>query len=145
MILCDVNILVHASRKDFPQHALHRSWLEREVGSPRSFATSDLVVSDFMRVVTHPRTFKQPSRLKQAVAFAGALLERANCVRVAPGPRHWSIFIDLCRTTRAVGNAIPNAYLAALAIESGCDWISADRSFAAYPGLRWRNPVAGGM
>lgn len=144
MILCDVNILVYAFRKDLPQHENYRSWLEREVGSPRSFAMSDLVISGFMRVVTHAGAFKQPSRLEHAIAFAEALLKRANCVRVAPGPRHWSIFTDLCRKTRASGNAIPDAYLAALAIESGSELISADRSFASYPGLQWRNPVADG-
>lgn len=144
MILCDVNILVCAFRKDLPRHERYRSWLEREVGSPRSFAMSDLVLSGFMRVVTHPRAFKQPSRLEEAVAFAEVLLGRANCVRIAPGPRHWSIFTDLCRKTRATANDIPDAYLAALAIESGCEWISSDRGFANYPGLRWRDPVADG-
>lgn len=58
-----------------------------------------------------------------------------------PGRRHWSTFLDLCRTTEARGNAVPDAYLAALAVEHDCRWYSADRGFARYPGLRTGHPL----
>ena len=61
---------------------------------------------------------------------------------IAPGPRHWGIFAGLCRTTGVRGNLVPDAYLAALAIESGSEWISTDRDYARFPGLRWRHPLA---
>jgi len=64
----------------------------------------------------------------------------ANCVPVAPGLRHWEIFRALCSEARARGNLVPDAYLAALAIESGCEWISTDRGFSRFKGLRWRHP-----
>jgi predicted nucleic acid-binding protein len=59
-----------------------------------------------------------------------------------PGPRHWKIFVDLCRATGARGNRVPDAYLAALAIESGSEWVTTDRDFARFEGLRWRYPLA---
>ncbi|MFI5265845.1 MAG: PIN domain-containing protein, partial [Chloroflexota bacterium] len=60
---------------------------------------------------------------------------------LAPGPRHWDIFTSLCTRAGATGNLVPDAYLAALAIESGSEWITTDRGFARYPGLRWRHPL----
>ena len=59
-----------------------------------------------------------------------------------PGPRHWEIFIRLCRAARVNGNLVPDAYLAALAIESGSEWITTDRDYSRFPGLRWRHPFS---
>jgi hypothetical protein len=70
--------------------------------------------------------------------FAGTLLDLPHCRIIQPGPRHWTIFRDLCRKTNASGNLLPDAWLAALAIEHGCEWITTDRDFAGFPGLRWR-------
>jgi len=60
--------------------------------------------------------------------------------RPAPGPRHWEIFTRLCRTAGAQGNLVPDAYLAALAIESGGEWITTDRGYGGVAGLRWQVP-----
>jgi hypothetical protein len=63
-------------------------------------------------------------------------------VTLVPGERHWDIFQRLCREANAKGNLIPDAYLAALAIESGAEWITTDRDYARFPGLRWRHPLS---
>ncbi|MBB5789485.1 PIN domain-containing protein [Jiangella mangrovi] len=76
-----------------------------------------------------------------AYAFEQAVRSAANAVPIRPGARHWSIFTDLLDTTAASGNAVPDAYLAALAIESGSEWITTGRGFARYPRLRWRHPL----
>ena len=94
----------------------------------------------FLRVVTHPRVFNPPSTLDEALAFTAALRARPNCVPVTPGPRHWDVFVSLCRRGGAYGNLVPDAYLAAVAIESGSEWITTDRGFSRYPDLRWRHP-----
>jgi predicted nucleic acid-binding protein len=59
---------------------------------------------------------------------------------VVPGTRHWDIFEDLCRRARARGNLVQAAWLAAVAIESGCEWITTDKDYSKFPGLRWRAP-----
>ena len=64
-----------------------------------------------------------------------------NCRQIAPGGRHWGIFVDLCVTARTGGNLSPDAYFAAMAIESGCEWITADSDYAKFPGLNWRHPL----
>ncbi len=103
---------------------------------------SDLVLSGFVRVVTHPRVFDPPDPASAALAFANAVRSQPAAVLVAPGERHWAIFESLCRAADVKGNLVPDAYLAALAIESGAEFITADRDFSRFPGLRWRHPLS---
>lgn len=109
-----------------------------------AYGVSDLVLSGFVRVVTHPRVFRSPTPTRRALEFAEMLRDQPNSVPVRPGPRHWEIFTTLCRTAGVKGNLVPDAYLAALAIESGSEWISTDRDYARFPGLRWRHPFPDG-
>lgn len=94
-----------------------------------------------MRIVTHPYAFDTAAPIEHALGFAEALRAQPGCTIVAPGPRHWGIFARLCREVGAKGNLVPDAYLAALAIESGSEWITTDRDYARFPGLRWRHPL----
>lgn len=144
MILPDVNVLVYAHREDAPDHARYRDWLEGVVNGPEAFGLSDLVLSGFVRVVTHPRVFARPTPADRALAFADALRSAPSRVRIEPGDRHWEIFERLCLEAGATGNLVPDAWLAALAIESGSDWITTDRDYARFPGLRWRHPLSRG-
>lgn len=142
MTLPDVNVLVYAHRRDADRHEEYRRWLERAVAGPAPFGLSDLVLSGFVRVVTHPRVFRQPTPLMEALAFVRVLRDRRNRVAIEPGPRHWDIFRDLCQKAQARGNLVPDAYLAALAIESGAEWITTDGDFQRFPGLNTRHPLA---
>jgi uncharacterized protein len=142
LILPDVNVLVYAHREDAPGHAAMRAWLEGVINGDEAYGMADLVLGGFVRVVTHPKVFRKPTPLADALAFAEQLREPPNCVRVQPGPRHWDIFRRLCVDAGAKGNLLPDAYLAALAIESGCEWITTDRDFSRFPRLRWRHPLA---
>ena len=91
--------------------------------------------------VTHPRIFIPPSRLEDALRFVEALKRLPNYVEIRPGPRHWDIFVNLCRRANVRGNLIPDAFLAALAIESGSEWITSDRDYGRFPELHWRHPL----
>lgn len=141
MILPDVNVLVYAFREDSPDHKQYSAWLDAVVRDNAAFALSELVLSGFVRVVTHPRVFVDPTPIGEALSFADALRAQPHAVLVQPGPRHWEIFSTIVSASSAKGNLIPDAYLAALAIESGCEWISTDGDFARFPGLRWRHPM----
>lgn len=141
MILPDVNVLVYAHRSDAERHADYRRWLERVLGGATAFGVSDLVLSGFLRVVTHPRVFRDPTPVADAVSFIQLVRSSENAVPVTPGPRHWSLFLDLCERVQARGNLVPDAYLAALAIEAGAEWITTDRDFTRFPELRTRHPL----
>ncbi len=141
MILPDVNVLVYAFRADAPRHADYHAWLTSRVRGRESFGVSELVLSGVLRVLTHPRVFNPPTPLDRAVEFVERLRSQPNCVVVSPGARHWSIFRELCGAAGAKGNLIADAYHAALAIEHGCEWITTDRDYARFDGLRWRHPL----
>ena len=102
---------------------------------------SELVLSGVLRVLTHPRIFHPPTPSEAAIDFVDAL--RATVLRVprhcVPVVGHWRIFRGMCAALRLTGNRIPDAWHAALAIEHGCEWVTLDRGFSAYPGLRWLN------
>ena len=78
MLLPDVNVLIYAHRQDAPDHAAYREWLERVINDDAAFGLADLVLSGFMRVVTHPRVFNPPSSIDEALAFVTALRGRPN-------------------------------------------------------------------
>jgi toxin-antitoxin system PIN domain toxin len=141
MRLVDVNVLVYAHRPDAARHQEYAGWLRGLLADEEPYGVSDLVLSGFLRVVTNPRVFKQPTPMEVALAFTEVVRAQPNCVPVDPGQRHWGIFTGLCRMAGVKGNLVPDAYLAALAIESGSEWITSDRDFSRFPGLRWRHPL----
>jgi toxin-antitoxin system PIN domain toxin len=140
MVLIDVNVLVYAHRQDVPNHVAYRRWLEGVMQSDEAYGISEIELAGFIRVVTHPRVFRTPTPTNQALLFARQVRDRPNCLVVSPGARHWDIFTRLCQAAGVRGNLVPDAYLAALAIESGCEWITTDRDYSRFPGLRWRIP-----
>ncbi len=76
-----------------------------------------------------------------SLSFTRAPRASDRAVSIEPSPRHWEIFERLCSEGNARGNLVKDAYLVALAIESGCEWITTDRDYARFPGLRWRHPL----
>jgi uncharacterized protein len=141
MRLVDVNVLVYAHRLDTPGHGDYAAWLRDLLTGQEPYGISDLVLSGCLRVVTNPKVFKQPTPIETALGFTAIVRMQPNCVPVEPGRRHWDIFTGLCRSAGVKGNRVPDAYLAALAIESGSEWITTDRDFSRFPGLRWRHPL----
>lgn len=135
---------MYAFHEGAPDHARYRAWVEAAIASDEPLGVSELVLSGFIRVATHPRVFSPPASIDQALAFANALRSQPNVVLLSPGQRHWEIFERLCVSAGAKGNLVADAYLAALAIETGSEWITTDRDFSRFAGLRWRHPVAGG-
>ncbi len=141
MILPDVNVLLYAFRPDTESHAAHRAWLEAVINGDAAYGMSPQVLASVIRVATHPRIFVHPSRLADATEFASVVMNQPHCQIIQPGPRHWSIFARLCHGAKAYGNLVQDAWLAALAIESGCEWITNDRDYARFDGLQWRVPL----
>ena len=140
MRLLDVNILVHAHREDSDRHEPIREWLEEALMAPEGVAVSELVLSGCLRVITHPKVFRKPTPLTTALAFVESFRDMESVHVLAPGEKHWRIFTGLCRDVEARGNLIPDAYHAALAIETGCELVTLDRGFARFPGLKLVHP-----
>ena len=142
MILVDANLLVHAHVSDYAEHKRARHWLDRKlnelarVGLPRQ---STLV---FVRLVTNPRVFARPEPVKQAWRQVEEWLDVPSAFVPCTTEGHRAVFSTLVgQVTRP--NLVPDAHLAALAIEHGLVLCSTDQDFARFPGLRWENPLAG--
>jgi toxin-antitoxin system PIN domain toxin len=141
VILPDVNILVQAFRSDSSGHKTCRNWLDGVVNNDARYGMAPQVLSGVVRITTHPKVFAQPSRLDEVLRFCGILLAQPHCVVIQPGERHWEIFTRLCTEADARGNLVPDAWFAALAIESGCEWVTLDHDYARFQDLRWRVPA----
>ena len=138
MRMPDVNILIYAHREETPGHKRYAAWLTECATRAEPFALSELVLHGFVRVATNPRIFDPPSTVAQAFRFLDALLARPTCSLIRPGPRHWRIFRELCEHSGMHGKLVADAVHAALAIESGCEWVTADTDFSRFaPPLRW--------
>ena len=141
MLLADVNVYLYAHRPESPRHEEHRAWLQQALTGREPFGVSESVLASFLRIVTHHRVYVEPTPAALALDFCQAVLAAPAAVPVRPGPDHWELFTSLVRDAGARGNLVPDAYLAALAIEHGATWITSDRGFARFPQLRWRAPL----
>lgn len=127
----DVNVLVAASRRDHPHHAIARSWLENAASAAASGSTlilMPMVITSFLRLVSSPRIFSEPTPLEDAVAFIDALLA-AQGIHLAPLGPEWPRLRQLCLEKPLQGNAVPDAWLAAATIHLGEHLASFDRDF----------------
>jgi uncharacterized protein len=141
LIFPDVNVLIYAFRADSEDHERYKDWLESVINGRGAYGIAPQVLAAVVRICTHPRIFRRPSSRADAFAFCRTLLEQPNATVMVPGARHWSIFEELCEKAKATGNLVPDAWFAALAIESGCEWITTDRDYARFSGLTWREPL----
>lgn len=141
MILVDANLLIYAQIDSFPHHHQSRVWLDTCLGGHGRVGMPWSSLLAFLRVVTNPRIVAPPVSTAEACACVTEWL--ANEVVWTPQPtiQHAEILTRLVKGAGAYGNLIPDAHLAALAIEHGLTLYSADADFARFEGLRWINPI----
>jgi toxin-antitoxin system PIN domain toxin len=142
VLLLDVNVCLAAMRPDASEDAgrVH-TWLEDTLNGGEQVGLTELVLSAAVRVSTHHRIFRSPSSPIDAIAFTDALLAAPASVVVRPGARHWPIFRELVTDHRLRGNEVPDGYLAAVALEAGATFVTRDRGFARFTGLRLTDPL----
>ncbi len=127
----DVNVLVAASRSDHPHHAIARRWLEQAAATAamgNTLVLMPMVLASFLRLVSSPKIFQEPTPVEDAVAFVDALLA-AQGVDLAPLGPEWPRLRQLCIEKQLKGNAVPDAWLAAATIHLGEHLVSFDRDF----------------
>lgn len=141
MRLLDVNVLINAHRQEADRHKDHRVYVESLVNGDEAYAVSDVVINGFVRIVTNQRAWRPSTPVEEALRFAALVRNQPHAVVISPGDRFWGIFTRICRQANVTSKLMTDAYLAALAMEHGCELITADRDFARFPGLRWRHPL----
>jgi toxin-antitoxin system PIN domain toxin len=140
-MLVDANLLLYASLEDFPQHAAAREWLDAQLNGPRRVGLPWPALLAFVRITTNPRLFASPLSTEAAWRQVRGWLSCPSVWIPGPGERHAEILGELLVASKATGNLVPDAHLAALALEHGLTLYSTDRDFAAFAGLAWVDPL----
>lgn len=144
MILVDANLLVYAHVISAPHHGSARAWLDGRLNGVGMVGLPWPSLLAFARLVSNPRIFERPIAVTEAWSQVESWLD-CPVVRVPlPTVRHRAVLAKLLPTTAGRSNLVPDAHLAALAIEHGLTLMSTDGDFARFPGLRWENPIAKG-
>ena len=138
MILWDVNLWVYAFRSDSPFHEIARAELDGGSPSGEAYLFCPFLAASFLRLVTNPRIFIQPSHIEEAWAFADALESRERAVRADIDQMTYGVFKHVCLVSKAAGNDIPDALLAAIAIRHDATFVTVDRRFGRFEGLACR-------
>jgi len=137
----DVNVLLYALRTDAERHAEYRAWLHAALNGREPVALFEPVLAAVLRVATHPAVFRPPTPRSVAEAFVDACLAAPAALALRAETAHWLLFRELCARADCRGNLVQDAYLAALAVEHDAVFVTTDRDFARFPGLRWQHPL----
>jgi toxin-antitoxin system PIN domain toxin len=142
VILVDANILIYAHVNSFAQHGSARDWLDRQLNGDAPVGLPWASLLSFLRLVTNPRVFERPEGMADAWHQVRSWLECEAAWTPYPTERHAEILGELLGTPGVHANLVPDAHLAALAMEHGLTLCSTDGDFARFRGLRWLNPLA---
>lgn len=137
MLLPDVNVVLAAFRPDHAHHRPAKAFLDAARTADEPLGLTMIVLSAVVRLATNPRVFLRPDPADAVLDYLDALLE-APAQLITEGERHWPRFATLCRDLQLRGNLVPDAHLAALALEQRAELVTFDRGFGRYPRLRWR-------
>ncbi len=140
MYLLDVNVVLAAHRDDHPHHPSVRPWFDDLLDSADQFTVPATVWASFLRLATNRRIFPVPTPLADAFAFIEATCAQLHHLRTLPGERHLALLRRCCEEADAVGDLVPDAVIAAMALEYGCEVVTLDRDFARFTSVRHHRP-----
>ncbi len=141
MTLLDTNLLLYAEDSLSPRHKTARDWVDAQLSGAEPIGFCWPVLTAFIRIGTNARLHKRPLTLSEAISRVQSWLDQPCARIITPTEQHWSLFQRMLRAG-AAANLVPDAHLAALAVEHNCTLASADADFARFRGLKWINPVA---
>jgi toxin-antitoxin system PIN domain toxin len=139
--LVDANLLLYAYNSDSAVHAAARLWWEDALSVPEPVLLAWATILAFIRLATNPNVFARPFSPEEACDAVGTWLALPQVHIALPGDRHWQTFERIVRDSRAHGNLVSDAALAALAQEHGATIYTTDRDFRRFAGVRVANPL----
>lgn len=141
MILIDANLLVYAHVATLSQHEPAREWLDGRLNGVAPVGIPWPSLLSFVRLVTNPRIFKQPTNIANAWNQVEEWLDCRPAWIPMPTDQHRKVLASLLKNQKLSANLVPDAHLAALAIEHGLILCSSDGDFARFADLRWEDPL----
>jgi uncharacterized protein len=142
VILPDANLLIYAIDETSPRHQASKRWLTSVLSGQEAVGFAWTVLVAVIRIATNPSIFDVPLTVDEVVELIELWTAVPVAVSVDPTQRHLSILRGLLEPLGTAGNLVPDAHLAALAIEHGGSVASADHDFGRFAGLRWFDPLA---
>lgn len=141
MIAVDTNVLVYAHREDLAGHSSAAGCLRQLAEGAAIWSIPVFCVGEFLRVVTHPRIFENPSTLAEATGALRGLLNSPSLHVLMPGARFAALLLKTCLDADTRGNLVFDAQIAALCRENGVNrLLTLDRDFARFPDLKLYQP-----
>lgn len=141
-MIIDANVLLYAADSSSPHCDVAYNWLQDAFNGFERVALPTQSLAAFLRIATHPRVMTHPLTAPQAQDFVDAWLSFPNAWVPAAGQATMAVYGELARRHTVTGNLVPDALLAALAIEHGIAAASFDSDFARFPEVRWLNPLS---
>jgi hypothetical protein len=142
-MLLDANLLLYAVDVRSSAHAAAASWLERVLVGDRRVGIPWQTIGAFLRISTHPRVATNPLSSREAWQYVASWLDTDPAWIPPATERTAAILAQLVERHQITANLVPDAQLAALALEHGLIVYSADTDFARFDELRWENPLVG--
>lgn len=142
MILVDANLLLYAANHSAPEHARARSWLDTQLNGTARVGLPWSCLLAFVRLASNPVVVRHAVAPSEAWHQVEAWLACESAWIPQPGVRHAEVLAALITLPWVTSRLVPDAHLAALAIEHGLTLCSTDGDFARFPGLKWHNPLA---
>ena len=142
MILVDANLLVYAANRQAPEHHAARAWLDDHLNGTIRVGLPWASLLAFVRLVSNPAVVRRTVTPGEAWAQVEQWLSCDLVWTPVPTARHADVLKPLLRVPLMTSRLVPDADLAALAMEHGLTLCSTDGDFARFPGLKWENPLA---
>jgi len=142
MILVDANLLLYAANRAAPEHAIARPWLDSQLSGTARVGLPWPALLAFLRLATNPLVVRHPATMTAAWQQVHEWLGADPVWIPGPSDRHTDLVGGFCRESWMTSRLVPDAHLAALAVEHGLTLCSTDGDFARFPGLSWQNPLA---
>lgn len=140
-MIVDANVLLYFVDQDAAHHGLARQWLSDALAGPRRIGLPWQSLGAFARIATHPRLFQRPLSVVEVDEYVQAWLSH-DATWVPPATeRTAQAYSDIAIRHGVTGNLVPDAQLAALALEFGVPVVSFDSDFARFPEITWINPL----
>jgi hypothetical protein len=141
VIAPDANVLLYALREDSARDHEYRAWLHAALNGTGRVALFEPILAAVMRIGTHPAIYRTPTPRPIIDTFIDRCLAAPAALALRADAGHWPLFRRLCRQADCLGNLVQNAYVAVMALEHDCTFVTTDRDFARFPRLRWRHPL----
>lgn len=142
MIVPDLDLLIFAHNERNPWHQKAKTWWEELADGTEPIVIPWQVSKGFIRQMANPNIIASAWEPSKAAREVAQWLSLEHITDIEPGPSYLNILEQILAATGATRKLVPDAAIAALAIEKGAEVHTNNvRDFRRFEGLFWWNPL----